>query len=82
MRILALTALIPLLAGGCVAKTVVGVATAPVKVAGKVVDWTTTSQDEADRNYGRKMRKQEAREGREAKEEAKRRAREERDRDD
>jgi len=30
-----------------------------------VVDWTTTSQDEADRNYGRKMRKKEAREGRE-----------------
>ena len=82
MRILALIALVPLVAGGCVAKTVVGVATAPVKVAGKVADWTTTSQDEADRNYGRKMRKQEAREGKAAKEEAKRREREERDRAD
>jgi len=81
MRILAF-ALVPLLAGGCVAKTVVGVATAPVKVAGKVVDWTTTSQDEADRNYGRKMRKQEAREGKAAKEEARRREREERERAD
>ena len=38
---------------------------APFKVAGKAIDWTTTSQDEADRNYGRKMRKQEAKEGRE-----------------
>ena len=82
MRILALIALVPLVAGGCVAKTVVGVATAPVKVAGKVADWTTTSQDEADRNYGRKMRKQEAREGKAAKDEAKRREREERDRAD
>ena len=49
---------------GCV-RTVAGLVTAPVRVAGKAVDWTTTSQSEADRNYGRKMRKQEAREGRE-----------------
>ena len=55
--------LLPLLAGGCLAKTAYGVATAPVRVAGKAIDWTTTSQSEADRNYGRKMRKQEAREG-------------------
>ena len=40
-------------------------------VSGRIVDemiafdWTTTSQEEADRNYGRKMRKQEAKEGRE-----------------
>lgn len=53
-----------LLTGGCV-RTVASVATAPFKAAGQVVDWTTTSQDEADRNYGRKMRKAEAREGRE-----------------
>jgi hypothetical protein len=67
MRILPLipVALLPLLAGGCLARTAVGVATAPVKATGKVVDWTTTSQDEADRNYGRKMREQEAKEGRE-----------------
>ena len=57
-------ALSPLMAGGCVS-TAVGVVKAPFQVAGKAIDWTTTSQDEADRNYGRKMRKQEAREGRE-----------------
>ena len=51
---------------GCVS-TVASVVTAPVRATSQVVDWTTTSQDEADRNYGRKMRKQEAREGREMK---------------
>ncbi|TPG13499.1 hypothetical protein EAH87_17425 [Sphingomonas koreensis] len=56
-------ALLPLLAGGCLAKTAVGVVTAPVRAGSQVVDWTTTSQSEADRNYGRKMRKQEAKEG-------------------
>ena len=34
------------------------IATLPVKATGKVVDWSTTSQDEADRNRGREMRKQ------------------------
>jgi hypothetical protein len=64
--------LLPALAGtslllsGCVS-TVTSVATAPFKVAGKAVDWTTTSQSESDRNYGRKMRKQEEREGKERK---------------
>jgi hypothetical protein len=67
-------AVAPLLCG-CV-RTVVGVATAPVKVASQAADWATTSQDESDRNYGRKMRKQEAAEARKAKEEAKRRERE------
>lgn len=57
-------AALPLLAGGCVS-TAVGVVKAPFQVAGKMVDWTTTSQEEADRNYGRKMRKREAREGKE-----------------
>lgn len=55
--------LLPLTAGGCVAKTLVDVATMPIKATGQVVDWSTTSQDEADRNYGRKMRKKEAEEG-------------------
>jgi osmotically-inducible protein OsmY len=54
------------LLGGCVS-TAVGVVKAPFQAAGQVVDWTTTSQDEADRNYGRKMREREAREGRERK---------------
>ena len=51
----------PLLAG-CVSavKTVV---TAPVKAVGQVADWSTTSQDEADRNRGREIRKSEERVG-------------------
>ena len=61
-----------LLLGGCIAKTAVGVATLPVKAGAKVVDWTTTSQAEADRNAGRKMRKEEEREGRERREWTKR----------
>lgn len=69
MKLLALPAalLLPFLTGGCLVKTAVDVATLPVKAAGKAVDWTTTSQSESDRNYGRKMRKQEEREGRERK---------------
>ena len=44
--------------GGCVstAKTIV---TAPFKAAGQVADWSTTSQDESDRNLGRAMRERE-----------------------
>ena len=60
-------ATLPLLAGGCVAKTAFDVVTLPVKAVGQTADWATTSQDEADRNAGRKLRKQEAREGRERK---------------
>ena len=63
MRILPLL-LLPLAAGGCVS-TAASIVKAPFQVAGKAVDWTTTSQSEADRNYGRKMRKAEEREGRE-----------------
>lgn len=59
-------AALPLM-GGCVAKTAFDVVTLPVKAAGQTADWATTSQDEADRNAGRKLRKQEAREGRERK---------------
>ena len=69
---IAATALLALALGGCVAKTAWDVATLPVHAAavparagGKVIDWTTTSQAEADRNYGRKMRREEEREGRE-----------------
>ena len=62
--VISAAALLPLVAGGCV-RTAASVVTAPFKAAGQVVDWTTTSQDEADRNYGREMRKKEAREGRE-----------------
>jgi hypothetical protein len=51
--------------GGCVVKTAYNVATLPVKAGAKVVDWTTTSQSEADRNAGRKMRHEQEREKRE-----------------
>lgn len=62
-----LAAALPLFSGGCIAKTAFDVVTLPVKAAGQAADWATTSQDEADRNAGRKLRKQEAREGRERK---------------
>ena len=49
------------LLSGCVATAVVGVAVAVVKapfqLAGAVVDATTTSQEEADRNAGKAARK-------------------------
>ncbi len=84
-RSLILLPLAALALGGCV-RTAASIVTFPVKAAAQGVDWATTSQDEADRNYGRKMRKQEAREGREAqkraKEEQRRREREYRRRDD
>ncbi len=47
---------------GCVS-TVKSVVTAPVKAVGKVADWSTTSQEEADRNRGRAMREREAKLG-------------------
>ncbi|MCF8706773.1 hypothetical protein [Rhizorhapis sp. SPR117] len=59
--------LLPILASGCIARTAANVVTMPVKAVGQGADWATTSQDEADRNYGRQMRKQEAREGKDAK---------------
>lgn len=63
MSIIAIAAL-PLLSG-CVS-TAVGVVTAPVRAAAQVVDWTTTSQDEADRARGREVRRQEEALGRTA----------------
>ncbi|WP_447760325.1 hypothetical protein [Sphingopyxis panaciterrae] len=58
MRTLIIAALAVPLLGGCIsaAKTVV---TAPFKAAGQVADWSTTSQDESDRNRGRELRKRE-----------------------
>ena len=49
---------------GCIAKTALDVATMPVKAGAKAADWATTSQDEADRNRGREMRKACKKEGR------------------
>lgn len=60
-RLILITALLPLLAGGCVARTALDVVTFPVKAGAKAVDWTTTSQSEADRNRGRADRKREER---------------------
>ena len=58
MRVFIMAMLAAPLLGGCVSavKTVV---TAPVKAVGQVADWSTTSQDESDRNRGRELRKRE-----------------------
>lgn len=61
-----------LLLPACVARTAVSVVTLPVRAGAKAVDWTTTSQEEADRNRGRAERKQEERDAREHKKEEKR----------
>ena len=58
-----LLAAICLLASGCVAKTLVDVATLPVRAGAKAVDLATTSQSEADENRGRELRKREERLG-------------------
>ena len=57
MRVL--VALLPLLAGGCLAKTALDVATMPVKAVGWTADKLTTSQSEADEKRGREIRRQE-----------------------
>ena len=67
MRKILILALLPLTTAGCIS-TATSIVKAPFQVAGKAVDWSTTSQEESDRNYGKKMRKQEAKEGRERKE--------------
>ena len=63
MRRLAILVLLPsaVMLPGCPAKTVVDVATAPVKVVSKGVDLATTSQSEADEKRGREIRKREQR---------------------
>lgn len=59
MRRMSLIFLAPLMLTGCIAKTVVDVATAPVKIVSKGVDLATTSQSEADEKRGRELRKRE-----------------------
>lgn len=49
---------------GCIASTAADIVTAPVRAGAQVVDWTTTSQDEADRALGRRVRAREAEIGR------------------
>lgn len=58
MKAVAALTLPAFLLGGCLS-TVGTVVTAPVKVVAKAADWATTSQDEADRNRGRQLRKAE-----------------------
>ncbi|MCB2067001.1 MAG: hypothetical protein KDE15_10225 [Erythrobacter sp.] len=60
---LILIPLATLLLPGCVARTVAGVVTAPVRVVSQGADWATTSQDEADRARGREIRRREERLG-------------------
>ncbi|MBB6122304.1 hypothetical protein [Sphingobium subterraneum] len=50
---------ISLLLPGCLVRAAADVATAPVRAGSQVADWATVSQDEADRNRGRDMRKAE-----------------------
>lgn len=56
--------LLPVLAlglSGCLAKTALDVASAPVRAASKAVDLATTSQSEADEKRGREIRRREER---------------------
>jgi len=57
---------LPVALSGCV-NTVGSVVTAPFKVVSQAADWATTSQDEADRNRGREVRKAEERARKECK---------------
>ena len=78
-RLSALLLLLPL--AGCVS-TATHIVTAPVRAAGWTVDKMTTSQAEADRNRGRRDRKEEERARKEAKKEAKRQRELERQQED
>lgn len=73
---------LPLLLGGCavgtVASTAVEVATLPVRVVSEGVDAVTTTQAEADRRRGRRLREEDERRGREARRAEELREREER----
>lgn len=59
LPVLLVTPLLALSLSGCIARTAVDIVTLPVKAAGQVVDWSTTSQDEADRSLGREVRRRE-----------------------
>jgi hypothetical protein len=68
-RFLILALLLPLC--GCVS-TAASIVTAPVRAASWTVDKMTTSQAEADRNRGRRERKQDEWDRKQAKKDAKR----------
>ena len=64
MRIsIVIVPLLGLALSGCVARTLVDVATAPVRVVSKGVDLATTSQSESDEKRGRELRRREERLG-------------------
>lgn len=50
-----------LMLGGCLAKTAIDVATAPVRIASRAVDLATVSQSERDEARGREIRRREER---------------------
>jgi hypothetical protein len=62
LAILALPVLAVMLSG-CLVRTAASVVTAPVKVASKAIDLTTTSQSESDQKRGRELRRREERLG-------------------
>ena len=61
---LVLACLLPVALGGCLAKTALDIATAPVRVVSKGVDLATTSQSESDERRAPDPRRQEERLGR------------------
>lgn len=63
MRHLAFALILAPVLSGCVARALVDVATAPVRVVSKGVDLATTSQSESDQKRGRELRKLEERYG-------------------
>lgn len=65
MRLGLLLLPLPLLLGGCLARTAVDVATMPVKAVGWTADKLTTSQSEADEKRGRELRKTDERRAKE-----------------
>ena len=65
MRIALVLIPVGLLLSGCIARTAANIVTLPVRAVGAGVDAVTTSQEEADRNRGREIRKQEEREAKE-----------------
>ncbi len=58
-RILLLAPALVLSLDGCIASTLVDLATLPVRVGSKAVDLATTSQSEADGKRGRRLREKE-----------------------
>ena len=80
IRCLTLLAVYAFALTGCV-RTIGTIVTAPVKAASWGVDKATTSQSEADRNYGRKMRKEEEKRGREERQRRKEAEKQRRDSD-